>query len=100
METITTKRGNPIAPSAIDGMVSQADHLNYRALRAREEPADGKNGVPRFLAIVSTPGRSRPVARAEASRRASFEAAALEGPREAPGRVEEESVSTEPPCSL
>jgi hypothetical protein len=36
METVTTKRGNPIAPNAIDGMVSQADHLNDRALRTRE----------------------------------------------------------------
>ena len=51
MATITTKGGKPVAPSAIDGMVSQADHVNYHALRAREEPADGMLGVPRSLAI-------------------------------------------------
>jgi hypothetical protein len=54
VETITTKRGKPVTPSAIDGMVSHADHLNYHALRAREEPADGTIGDPRFLAIVSS----------------------------------------------
>jgi hypothetical protein len=53
LETITTKRGKPVAPSAIDGMVSYADRLNYHALRAHEEPADGTIGVPRFLVIVS-----------------------------------------------
>jgi hypothetical protein len=56
LETIRTKRGKPVAPSAIDGMVSYVDRLNYHALRAREEPADGTIGVPRFLVIVSTVG--------------------------------------------
>jgi len=59
VETITTKRGKPVAPSAIDGMVYQADHLNYHALRAPEEPADGTIGVPLFLEIVSTHGREK-----------------------------------------
>jgi hypothetical protein len=54
VEAITVKRGKPVAPSAIDGMVSQADHINYQALRAPKDHADGTNGVPRFLAVVSS----------------------------------------------
>jgi hypothetical protein len=54
MDTITTKRREPVAPSAGAGMDSQADRLDYHALRAREEPAAGPFGVPRFLAIVSS----------------------------------------------
>jgi hypothetical protein len=53
LETTTRKRGKSVAPSAIDGMVPQADHPGHHALWTREEPADGTIGVPRFLAIVS-----------------------------------------------
>jgi hypothetical protein len=56
VETITTKRRKQVAPSAIDGMASYADRLNYHALRTRDEPADGTIGGPRFLVVVSTVG--------------------------------------------
>jgi len=54
LETITRKRGGAVAPGAIAWMLSQADHLSYHVLSAREGRADGTIGVPRLLAIVST----------------------------------------------
>ena len=36
METITRKRGNSVAPSAIDGAASLADHLSHDAFWNRE----------------------------------------------------------------
>jgi hypothetical protein len=53
VETITTKRGKSVAPTAIDGMVSPTGQLDYHSLLTREEPAGGTMGVPRFLAIFS-----------------------------------------------
>jgi hypothetical protein len=46
LQTITRKRGESGALSAIAGMVSQADHLSYHVRWAREGLADGADLPP------------------------------------------------------